>query len=132
MGKWLIYAIWPCEALGSLQIDIASPLHQISLCPLLFDTKTILKTKCWEELNQYKGKICNIMHLRKFSKPAKNEETWTQSCTVGGKIFDPDSNSDLSKISYSDSLTWRQWNLTVKINGNRQGCPWDIFICPIP
>jgi len=30
----LIYAIWSCEALGSLQIDIASP-HQISLCPLL-------------------------------------------------------------------------------------------------
>jgi len=25
MRKWLIYAIWPCEALGSLQIDIASP-----------------------------------------------------------------------------------------------------------
>ena len=30
MQKWLIYAIWSCEALGSLQIDIASP-HQISL-----------------------------------------------------------------------------------------------------
>ena len=25
MRKWLIYAIWSCEALGSLQIDIASP-----------------------------------------------------------------------------------------------------------
>jgi len=24
MRKWLIYAIWSCEALGSLQIDIAS------------------------------------------------------------------------------------------------------------
>jgi len=34
MRKWLIYAIWSCEALGSLQIDITSP-HQISLCPLL-------------------------------------------------------------------------------------------------
>jgi len=34
MRKWLIYAIWSCEALGSLQIDIASPRH-ISLCPLL-------------------------------------------------------------------------------------------------
>jgi len=37
MRKWLIYAIWSCEALGSLQIDIASP-HQISLCPLLIMT----------------------------------------------------------------------------------------------
>jgi len=30
----LIYAMWSCEALGSLQIDVASP-HQISLCSLL-------------------------------------------------------------------------------------------------
>jgi len=30
----LIYAIWSCEELGWLQIDVASP-HQISLCPLL-------------------------------------------------------------------------------------------------
>ena len=35
MPKWLIYEIWPCEALGSLQTDIASSPHQISLCPLL-------------------------------------------------------------------------------------------------
>jgi len=35
MQKWLIYAIWSCEALGSLQTDIASPTNQISLCSLL-------------------------------------------------------------------------------------------------
>jgi len=32
----LIYAIWSCEALGSLQMDVAPP--QISLCPLLIMT----------------------------------------------------------------------------------------------
>jgi len=30
---------------------------------------------------------------------------WNQGCGVGGKISDSDSNSDLSKISDSDSLT---------------------------
>jgi len=40
---------------------------------------------------------------------------FNQGCGVGGKISD----SDLSKISDSDSSTWREWNLTVKINGNR-------------
>ena len=38
MRKWLIYAIWSCEALGSLQIDIASP-HKSRLCPLLIPRK---------------------------------------------------------------------------------------------
>jgi len=36
-----------------------------------------------------------------------------QGCGVAGKISD----SDLSKIS--DSLTQSEWNLAVKINGNR-------------
>ena len=37
-----------------------------------------------------------------------------QGCGVGGKISDSDSNSDLSKISDSDSWTQKEWNLTVK------------------
>jgi len=44
MRKCLIYAIWSCEALGSLQIDIAPP-HQISLCPLLLGGRTLGLTK---------------------------------------------------------------------------------------
>jgi len=32
--------MWHCEALGSLQIDIASPPHQINLCPLLVVIRT--------------------------------------------------------------------------------------------
>ena len=39
-----------------------------------------------------------------------------QGCGVGGKS---DSNSDLSKIFESHSLTSTEWNLTVKINENR-------------
>ena len=38
-----------------------------------------------------------------------------QGCGVGGKTSD----SDLSKISDSDSSTWREWNFDVKINGSR-------------
>jgi len=52
-----------------------------------------------------------------------------QGCGVGGKISDFDSNSDPCKISDSphrpfqisdsDPLTLKEWNLAVKINGNR-------------
>jgi len=63
--------------------------------------------------------------------------TYYHGCGVGGKISDSDSNSDLSKISDSDfskfptpdsglskisdsrHLNIKDWNLAVKINGNR-------------
>jgi len=47
MRKWLIYAILSCEALGSLQIDIAFPPHQISLCSLLLWTSCLITKKIY-------------------------------------------------------------------------------------
>jgi len=42
MRKWLIYALWSCEALGSLQIDIASPtfLACVRYCYYAFVAET--------------------------------------------------------------------------------------------
>jgi len=45
----LIYAVWPYEALGSLQIDVASP-HQISQRPLVVHASRITIKLCFGEL----------------------------------------------------------------------------------